>query len=258
MRHRLAIPLLIALLAIGWGATSEAAKVQDGNLVVSFDADFAPHSLPRHRPAPMKVEVHGKITTTDGSHPPPLRWLEIEVNRAGRIYSRGLPVCLAPQLQSTSTDQALERCGPARVGDGRFRADIALGSEVTASGRIIAFNSRIAGRQGLLLHFFGKVPIRFTLVVPLTIGHRARGEFGTVLRAKIPRLAGGVGSVTELDLTLARRYSFGGQRRSYLSAACNAPPGFTEAPFPFVRPRFRFEGRGEIEGETLLKVCRVR
>lgn len=258
MRRQLAIPLLIAFLTIGWGATSEAAKVQDGNVVVSFDADFAPHSLPRHRPAPVKVEIHGRISTTDGSHPPPLRWLEIEVNRAGRIYSRGLPVCFAPQLQATSTDQALERCGPARVGGGSFSADVNLGGEVVASGRVVAFNSRRAGKPGLLLHFFLSVPIHFTLVVPLTIGHRSRGQFGTVLRAQIPRLGGGLGSITELDLALARRYSFGGKRRSYVSAACNAPPGFTEAPFPFVRPRFRFEHRGEIEGETLLKVCRVR
>ncbi len=258
MRRRLAIPALIAFLAIGWGATSEAARVQDGNVVVSFDADFAPRSLPRHRLTPIEVEVHGRITTTDGSHPPPLRWLEIEVHRAGRIYSRGLPVCLAPQLQSTDTQQALERCGPARVGSGRFRADVNLGGEVVAGGRIVAFNSRRAGKQALLLHFFLSVPIRFTLVVPLTIGHRTRGEFGTVLRARVPRLGGGLGSVTELDLTLARRYSFGGKRRSYVSAACRAPLPFREAFFPFVRPTFRFEGREEIKGEPLFKVCQVR
>jgi hypothetical protein len=257
MRRRLAIPALVALLAVGWGTASEAAKVQSGNVIVTFNADFAPHSLPRHQPAPVKIEIDGDIATSDGSHPPPLKWLEVEVNRAGRIYSRGLPVCSAPLLQSTSTEQALERCRSALVGRGRFRADVKLGDEVAASGGVLAFNSRRAGKQALLLHFFASVPVRFTLVVPLTISRRSEGNFGTVLRAKIPKLGGGLGSVTELHLTIGRRYSYGSKRRSYVSAACAAPPGFTTVPFPFVRGSFRFEGHHEVS-EILTKSCHVR
>jgi len=257
MRRRFAIPALIALLAIGWAAASEAAKVQSGNVVVTFNADFAPRSLPRHRAAPVKIEVNGDIATTDGSHPPPLRRLEVEVNRAGQIYSRGLPVCFAPPLQSTSTEQALERCRPALVGQGHFQADVKLGDEVVAAGRVLAFNSRRGGRQALLLHFFAGIPVRFTLVVPLTISHRSEGDFGTVLRTKVPKLGGGLGSVTELHLTIGRRYSYHGKRRSYVSAACAAPPGFTTVPFPFVRGSFRFEGHRQVT-ETLTKSCHVR
>jgi hypothetical protein len=93
--------------------------------------------------------------------------------------------------------------------------------------------------------------------VPLRIGHRRNGEFGTVLRTRIPKLANGFGSITQIDLTLGRRWSFAGKRRSYLSAACNAPPGFTAVPFPFAKANFRFEGHPEFRS-TLEKVCRVR
>jgi hypothetical protein len=92
--------------------------------------------------------------------------------------------------------------------------------------------------------------------VPLTIGHLGDGQFGTVLRAKIPRLGGDLGSVTEIDLTIGRRYSFAGKRRSYVSAACGAPAELNEAIFPFARGSFRFEGHKTFE-ETLLRVCRV-
>lgn len=256
MRRRLVIPVLIALLAAAWVTSSFAETVQNGNLRVTFNADFTPHVLPRNQPAPVKVEVQGRIATTDGSHPPPLRWLEVKINRNGKLYTKGLPVCTAPTLQSTSSETALARCRPALVGRGKFHAEVKLGREIPAAGKILAFNSRSGGKPALLLHLFAGAPVRFTLVVPLTIGHLSQGQFGTVLRAKIPRLGGDLGSVTEIDLTIGRQYSAGGKRRSYVSAACSAPPDLNEALFPFARGSFRFEGHKGFE-ETLLRVCQV-
>jgi hypothetical protein len=106
------------------------------------------------------------------------------------------------------------------------------------------------------MHLFASAPVRFTLVVPLTIGHLRGGQFGTILRAKIPRLGGDLGSVTEINLTIGRRYSFAGKRRSYVSAACGAPSALNEAIFPFARGSFSFEGHRSFE-ETLLRVCHV-
>ncbi|HEX5525940.1 MAG TPA: hypothetical protein VFX44_01940 [Solirubrobacterales bacterium] len=262
---RLSLPIL-TLLALVVLAASAPAKVrefeiiQKGNLRVKFGAEFTPSTLPRKRPAPITVEVAGAIATTDGSHPPPLRKLEIEINRQGRISGRGLPVCTAPLLQSTTTKQALARCGNARVGSGSFRAQLALGTgkDVPATGRIVVFNSRTAGKPSLLIHLFIGVPVRVTMIVPITIGHRQEGVYGTVLRAFIPKLGGGLGSVTEIDLKLGRRYTFGGQRRSYLAAACSAPAELEEGPFRFLRGSFRFEAHRKIETPPLTKFCRVR
>lgn len=257
MPRRAAIPVLIAFLAIGWTATSRAERVVVDGLRVTFDANFAPNALPRDRPAPVDIKIHGVVATTDGSHPPPLRWLEVALNRNGRLSTVGLPICSASLLQSTSTETALDRCRPALVGQGKFRAQVMLGREIPAAGRILAFNSRQGGRRSLQLHLFAAAPVRFTLVVPLKIGRRDEGEFSTILRAKIPRLAGDLGSVTEIDLTIGRRYTFAGKRRSYISAACATPPGLGSVVFPFARGTFRFESRQEIR-ETLLRSCRVR
>jgi len=256
MRLRAAIPLAIAILALAFGTASRAEVDQRDNLRVSFNANFAPRSLPRTQPAPVKVEIEGKIATTDGSHPPPLRWLELEIHRNGILSGEGLPVCTQPTLQSTSTETALDRCGSALVGRGSFQADVELGRGVVASGRILAFHSRREGKEALLLHLFASVPVRFTLVVPLTVDRRKEGEFGTVLRAKIPRI-GGVVSVSQIELELGRRYTFAGKRRSYVSAACSAPAGFAGAPFSFARGRFRFEGHQPIR-ITLVRSCSVR
>jgi hypothetical protein len=257
--RRLAISLLTALLVLSCGAASQAEVEQSGNLRVHFNAGFAPRSLPRLHPAPIEVSIEGGVATADGSHPPPLRRLEVELNRSGRLFADGLPTCSPSRLQSTSSGEARARCGGAVVGRGSFSAELALGSAdpVLADGPILAFNGRSAGKPALLLHFFGDVPVRFTLVVPLKIGHRKQGRFGTVLRARIPKLAGDFGSITGIELALGRRYVFAGKRRSYLSAACSAPAGFPAAVFSFARAGFRFEGHQPIRS-TLIRTCRVR
>jgi len=257
MRRRLVIPVLVAVLAFGPAADSGAERVIKDGLELTFNADFAPHTLPRDRQAPVSIKVSGRIASTDGSHPPPLRRLEVAINRSGRLFTKGLPTCSAPILQSTSSEAAMERCRPSLVGRGSFRADVQLGKEIPATGKILAFNSRRHGKQALVLHLFAAVPVRFTLVVPLTIAHPEGGNFGTVLQAPIPRLGGGLGSITEIDLTIGRRYSYAGKRRSYISAACSAPAGLNEVPFPFARGIFHFEGHQQMR-ETLTRVCRVR
>ena len=257
MGRRLLIVALFAALPLAGIAASQAQTLQKGDVRVKFDADFTPHVLPRQQAAPVRIEIEGGITTTDGSHPPSLQWLEVELNRKGRLSTTGLPVCSAPLLQSTTTEQALSRCGSAMVGRGRFDAEVALGGDVPASGRIVAFNSRLHGKPALLLHFFAQVPVRFTLVVPLTITRKSGGEFGTLLRTRVPRIAGGLGSITQIKLTIGRRYWSAGRRRSYVSAACTALPGTQLAVFAFARARFRFRSVPEFDSK-LLKVCRVR
>lgn len=256
MRLRAAIPLAIAIVALAFGAASQAEVEQRENLRVSFDANFVPRALPRLEPAPVKVQIEGKIATTDGTHPPPLRWLELEIHRNGRLSGEGLPICPASALQSTSTQTARARCRRSLVGHGSFRADVDLGNDVFANGEILAFRSRRGGKEVLLMHLFASVPVRFTLVVPLTISHRKKGQFGTLMKARIPRI-GGIVSVTEIGLTIGRRYSFAGQRRSYVSAACGAPAGSNLAVFPFARAQFRFESHAAIR-PTLVRSCSVR
>ncbi|HEX6457083.1 MAG TPA: hypothetical protein VF009_11265 [Solirubrobacterales bacterium] len=257
MKRRLGISILLASVALVAVGSSHADVFQRGNVRVKFDAGFDPHALPRQTPAPIEAHIEGSIATTDGSHPPPLRWLEIELNRHGQLTTAGLPVCSAPLLQSTTTEQALARCGRSVVGRGDFEAEVSLGGDVPAAGRIIAFNSRIQGKAALMLHFFASVPVRFTLVVPLRIVDRSKGEFGTLLQTRVPKLAGGLGSITRIDLTIGRRYSHRGKRLSYLSSACPAPAGIGLALFAFARARFRFEGHPEIRSK-LADTCRVR
>jgi hypothetical protein len=259
MSPRLLIPVFLIALGLLSAGLAQAELSQDGNVRISFSSNFSPHSLPRDRLAPVTIDVQGAIGTTDGSHPPPVRRIEIALNRHGRLSTQGLPACTGPLLQSTSTEAALNRCRQALVGRGRFGADVDFSGEgpIAATGRMLAFYGKSNGRKALLLHLFITTPVRTTFVLPLTISHRAKGLFGTVLSARIPTLAGGLGSVTRIDLTIGREYAYRGQPRSFISASCPAPAGFPGAVFTLARGSFYFAGGKKID-TTLARDCHVR
>jgi hypothetical protein len=259
MRRRFLIPAFLAIAGLLGAGLAHAELSQVGNVRISFSGDLKPRSLPRDRPAPVTVEVQGAIGTTDGSHPPAVRRIEIALNRHGRISTRGLPACSGPLLQSTSTEAALNRCRPALVGRGHFGAAVELSSPepVPATGTMLAFYGKSNGRRAILLHLYITTPVRATFVLPLLISQRGKGLFGTVLSARIPTLAGGLGSVTQIDLTIGRDYTYRGQKYSFLSASCPAPAGFSGAVFPLARGSFHFVDGKRID-TPLSRVCHVR
>jgi hypothetical protein len=254
MRRRLLISTVLATLALPCAATAE--HVEPGNLNVGFSGNFAPKALPRHEDAPITIKVEGRIGTTDGSHPPPLKRLEIALNRHGSISTRGLKTCRGSNIQSTSTAVALARCRPALVGRGSFHTTYELGGNVPSNGKILAFNSRQSGKPALLLHLAIAVPVQATLVLPLSLRPTDEGEFGTVLEGDIPKLAGGLGSITRIALHIGRVYYLHGKRRSYVSASCSAPAGLNAALFQFLRGRFTFAGQPTAQIK-LLRGCHV-
>lgn len=249
--------LIVVLLALAAGARAEL--IQSGDLRLSFQGGFTPKALPRDRPVPVTVDVHGAISTVDGARPPVLREMTIELNRNGRLNLAGLATCRSSALQSTTTKAALDRCRSALVGRGSFGARIDFqGLEpIPTGGTVLAFNGFHRGRPALLLHLFLAVPVQAGFVVPLTISRQQDSRFGTVLSARIPTLAGGSATVTEVALKIGRTFVHNGQRRGFISAACAAPAGFSAAVFPFARGRFEFVD-GRTLSTSLTRDCRVR
>jgi hypothetical protein len=259
MHPRLLIAISLLALGLLGAGLAQAELSQNGNVRISFGGSFTPQALPRHQLAPVTVNIRGAIGTTDGSHPPAVQRVEIALNRNGKLTTQGLPACSGPLLQSTSTETALDRCRPALVGRGSFGAEVELGGNgpVFATGKTLAFYGKSNGKRALLLHLYITTPVRTTFVLPLIISRQGEGRFGTVLSAKIPSLAAGLGSVTKLDLTIGRDYTYRGRPRSFLSASCPAPTGFTGVPFSLARGSFYFAGGRKID-TTLSRNCRVR
>lgn len=258
MRRRVLTASLIAAALLCAGiARGEVSGV--GSLRVHFKGGFSPQSLPRERAVPVTVHVAGAIRTTDGSRPPQLRRLTIALNRHGDFFTRGLPSCRPGLLQTTTTAAALQRCRGALVGHGSFgvHVDFSGASAFPAHGTMLAFNGRAGGRPAILFHLYGTTPVQATMVIPFKISHRATGQFGTVLSAAIPTLAGDQGYVTDIGLTIGRKFGYRGRRRSLISASCSAPAGFSGIPFDLAKGTFYFAGGTRLT-TSLTRDCRVK
>jgi hypothetical protein len=260
MRRRAATSLLALLLLGLLAATAASGQVeQRGDLRVHFKGNFFPRALPRDTPAPISIHVASRIGTTDGSTPPPLKRFEIALNRNGHLSTEGLPTCTSPELQATSSATAKARCHSALIGRGSYRADVALAGTgtVSATGSVLAFNGRQGRENVVLLHLYGTVPVSATFIVIVHVAKPSVGRFGTVLRGTVPPLAGGLGAIKSLDLTIGRRYRYRGQRRSLITASCAAPVGFPVVSFPLARGSFYFAGHQPFS-PVLSRNCRVR
>ena len=257
--RRFVISAVLALVVLTSAVAARGELIQQGNLRVHFDGQLRPRALPRERRAPVSVSLEGSVSTADGTRPPQLREMTIAVNRAGVVSAAGLPTCSAPQLQQTSSEAALRVCRAALVGSGHFAANVDFPGAplIPARGEILAFNSRLHGRPGMLLHLYGSSPVRAAFVLPFEISHRRRGQYGAVFSTKIPELASDLGYVTEIEMKIGRTYGYKGQRRSFISASCAAPVGFPGGIFPLAKATFSF-ANGQRLTTGLSRDCKVR
>lgn len=227
---------------------------QKGIVRVSVSGKIAPTRLPRQGAVPVAVTIGGKIGSTEPGGLPQLQTITIAINRHGRVDRRGLPLCSVRRIDPSTTRDALATCRSSLIGEGSFSADVKLPeqSPFPSEGKILAFNGRMGGRPAILAHIYGTHPVPTSYVLPFLI-HSSKGTFGTVLEASLPHVTGSWGYVTGVSMTLARRFTFRGHKRSYLAAGCPAPPGFRGAFFPLIRAGFAFAG-----GVTLTSVLNRR
>jgi len=252
---------LLVTCAVVFGALASLAHAEltaRGDLFIKFNGGIAPNALPRHARAPIAVRVTGVIRTLSGERPPSVRRIAISINRGGRVDSRGLPVCERREIEPSSTQEALQRCGAALVGTGAYLADIAFPEQDSfrSRGRILAFNAVVDGKEAILAHVYGAKPVPITRIIVFRI-RETDGTFGTVFSGSLPRSLIRWGYLKSFSLEFHRIYTYRGRRHSYLSAACAAPAGFPGAVFPFARASMAFED-GRTLASTLTRSCTVR
>jgi hypothetical protein len=254
------LALLVALGLLAGIVSSQvdragAERSQTGNLIFSLQGEISPLKLPRDRPAPISVRLHGSLRTDDGTTLPRVTQMELGLPQQGVIDTRGLPTCSARRLHSATTAGAIATCGDALVGRGRLRAEVVIPDQAPLSidARLLAFNARVDGRHGVVMHAFGEgVPV--AVVIPFRF-EQGSGRLGRTLVAELPRALGPWPRLATFEMTLSRRFEFQGRRRSYISASCPIPKALTAGFFSLARAGFTIAGGGHI-GTAITRGCR--
>ncbi len=249
-----------SLVAVGLALLAPLAHAElteRGDLFVRFQGGIDPGALPRTQPAPIAVSVSGSVKTLSGDRPPALRRIKIELNKGGKLDSRGLPICRYGQLVAVAPKRAREVCGDALVGEGAYIGETAFPEQPTfpSQGQIVAFNGVYHGHEVIFGYVYGADPVPITRIIVFYI-RRTAGTYGTVITGALPDAVNHYGYVERLALRLHRSYIYRGQPRSYLSATCAAPRGFTAAAFPFARASMTFADDRTLSS-TLTRSCRV-
>ena len=103
---RASILVLVAILLLV-AIPADGALVRTGRIVVEADGGYAPTVLPRKKFAPIRFNGWAEIRTTDGAPPPALSSVVLDFDSAGRLDTKGLPVCTPAEVE------ALDESGPA-------------------------------------------------------------------------------------------------------------------------------------------------
>jgi hypothetical protein len=240
-KHAAHIGALTAVAAIAVGVIAASASgttttVQVGNIKIKVGGSFSPTKLPTNKLAPITLKVNGDISTTDGTHVPALKTLDIQFDKNGTIYTKGLPTCRLGQLTNTLTPVAKKSCGSALVGTGKVKAEVQFpdSQPVPATGTLLIFNGAPkGGKPVLLFHTYVSSPVSATVITQAVIG-KAHGKYGTSTSISVPPLAGGYGSLTDFTSTIAKSWTYKGQKKNLLMAKCPTGHLFGHGDFTFV------------------------
>jgi hypothetical protein len=223
MRRRTAAAFaLSAVLAIAIAALASAASVtvRAGQLLFTIGGSVSPKKLPRNDYAPVRTTVFGKITTSDGSHPPALREAIVDIDKDAKVDVKGYPVCKPGKLEARDTGAALKVCGEATIGNGVAHAEIAFPEQppITVESPITVFNGgQKGGKTLLLIHTFITVPVPAAIVTQVTVQKKGRGLHTVAL---IPVIAGGSGSAIDFSFKAGKTFSRKGRKVGVFEAKC--------------------------------------
>jgi hypothetical protein len=223
MQRRLLVILALGLTGVSLisgiavaGTGEEPLVVRSGNLVMTLDGNAAPTKLPKYKLTPVSFHASGKIETADGSHPPALREVALDVGKTAVIKANEFPTCSASQLQSRTTKQVESICKSAIVGRGVAKVDIEFPEQPpipTTSPLLIVNGGEKNGKILMFIHAYLTVPTPAAVVTEVTTTRIHKGVYRLHSIAKIPVIAGGAGSPTYFYLNI--------NRRGYLWANCD-------------------------------------
>lgn len=217
------LALAIAVCAAGSAAAEKPTVVQAGNLVLRMNGGVAPKKLPRKRFAPITLRASGSLATVDGTHPPATKTVTVDFDKNGTVNARGLPVCRPGKLQSRGTKAAIAACRPALVGHGKTTVEVSFPEQppFSSTGPLELFNGGVHhGVTTMYIHAYVSVPAPTAIVTVVKIKREHKGPYGTRAVARIPKIAGGSGSLTNFSFVIHRMFRRHGKKQSYLLARC--------------------------------------
>lgn len=242
-----ALPLAFVLVLgiAGAGAAGDGARIscplsaegEDGvctntfpPLQVELGGEVTPIRLSRAEMQSVALDLQGRVSTVDGTHPPALREMTTELDRNVAINLKGVPACRPTIIVEQQIGGAARACESTIVGGGNAEFEIAFPEQppMTERGPVTIYNGELEdGVRKLYVYAYVHVPVPAAIVSTIEIKRIHEGRYGSQAVIKVPVIAGGSGSLIDFDLHLKRLFKLGDVRRNVVTARC--PKGQLDA-----------------------------
>ncbi len=241
MRRGLILVLSVVAVVLGTASAASAVSCTLSScsgfppLAATFGGSVSPRKLPKNDYVPITASVFGKVSTSDGTHPPAFREAVVDIDKDVKVNVKGYPVCrISPRTREPDSGRSkIEKaCHSALIGRGEAEAEIAFPEQkpIKVPSPLLVFNGgEKGGKVTLLIVTFVTVPAPAAIVATVTI---ARKGVGLHSIAKVPVVADGYGSLLSFSFKLGRTYSYKGKKVGYFEAKC--PDGVFKVNVPSV------------------------
>lgn len=229
MRKRLSIAVVLAALIAAVAAVSASGELSktltgpDGN-TQNIKVNIAPKRLSATKQTPITLEVKTATSTTTNANGVPSPAIEaiLDFDKELRIFTKGVPTCDRASIESTSTEEALQKCKKAKIGSGIAHALLPVGKQVfNVEQTVTAFNGKPEhGHPVILLHTYGTTPVTVTAVLAGPVTNFNKEGYGPRLDLTIPPFGGGQGALIDFQAKIKKLFKYKGKQQSYTSATC--------------------------------------
>jgi hypothetical protein len=265
MKWKIAVAVVLGLLAIVGTANAVKVHLRAGNLVLDAEGDFTPKALPKHENAPIITHGGGKLSTISGELPPILDTFVLEFDKHGAVDTVGIPFCTKGKLVATDVPAARKACKDAIVGQGFGSAVVKFPEQgpIKVGSPITLFNGpKKGGNDTIIAHAHLDYPGPATFIVPIVIEKIHKGVYGYRVKVTIPKIAGGYGHPISGSATVGRKWMYKGKQHSYINARCETGHFQVRGEFSFkAGPEdspSQIEEAGEVLKVSFFLPCKVR
>ncbi len=221
LRSALATGTALALAVVGVASADKPPIVEAGGQLPVINGGFSPKALPRKgKPAPITLGLSAQVAAADGSFPPALREVSLELDRHITADAKGMAACPRGSVERPSPE---EGCRPALVGKGTMEVLIHIPEQAPfiARSKLLAFNAGVKhGTPTIFLHAYLAAPVSKVVLTTVGVTKIHQRRFGTKWLLAFPKIVGGYGSITKFNLEIGKRFPHMDGAKSYLLASC--------------------------------------
>jgi hypothetical protein len=214
----LALAVAVSAVGVAWATDSTGTDFS----LLKMKVSPSKLSKKKYKGAKLFVETstltnaNPGTPTNPGNTPVPTKNVKLTFDKDIKFTSKGLAQCKT-SLEGTTTQQAVQSCGKAKVGGGAATACIGTANPCSSLPFVVtAFNGKPKGGKPTIVLHSRNDALSLTIVLIGTLDPKKN-----TLNVPIPASVYSLSTITDFKTTVQKSYKSKGKKLNYVSARCS-------------------------------------